>query len=201
MNPDDAEAQSILGRIYWLQKKSDQGIEHWRRATELDPNLYEPWQDLATALLSQNRNQEAITELDQALRLEPHSSPLHRLLGEAYAGLGNDQRAVSEQRLALEYKPDNTVARQDYADLLAKNGRIKEALYQYTLVLQAQRNLPRVWYKVAILFTQENDLDNAIKFFKTALELDPEFTEAKNKLELAEKILKQQAATRPTTQK
>jgi protein O-mannosyl-transferase len=201
MNPADAETQSILGRIYWQQKKVNEGIEHLTRATELDPSMFEPWQDLATALIAQNRFQEAIIKLDDAIRLQPHSSPLHRLLGEAYAGLGNDQRAVSEQRLALEYKPDNTVARQDYADLLAKNGKIKEAMYQYTLVLQTDRNQPRVWYKVAILFTAENDLENAIKFFQTALALDPGFTEAKDKLQLAEKMLKQRAATRPTTRK
>jgi protein O-mannosyl-transferase len=201
MNPADAETQSILGRIYLQQKKPQLGIEHLTRATELDPNLFEAWQDLAAALLSQNRNQEAIAKLDEALRLEPRSSAVHRLLGEAYAGLGDDERAMSEQRVALEYKLDNTIAREDYADLLAKRGRIKEAKYQYTLLLQGEQNQPRVWYKVAILSTQENDLENAIKFFGIALKLDPEFTEAKTKLELAEKMQKQRPATRATTRK
>jgi tetratricopeptide (TPR) repeat protein len=201
INPLDAETQSILGRIYWQQKKADQGIEHLARATELDPSMHEPWQDLATALIAQNRFSEAIIRLDEAIRLEPRSSALHRLLGEAYAGLGQDQRAISEQRFALEYKPDNTIARQDYADLLAKNGKIKEAMYQYTLDLQTKSDQPRVWYKVGILSTQENDLENAAKFFQTALKLDPGFTEAKDKLELAEKILKERAATRPATGK
>jgi tetratricopeptide (TPR) repeat protein len=199
INPQDAEGQWILGRIYVQQKKLDQAILHLNNATTLDPDLREPWQDLATALISQNRFEEAVTKLDAALRLEPRSSAIHRLLGEAYGGLGNNQRSLSEFRLALEYKPDNFVAREHMADLLARAGMIKEAMYQYTLILQAQQNRADLWYKVAILFTAENDLEHAIDFFKTTLRTDPNYPNAQKNLELAEKMLRQQATTRAAT--
>lgn len=202
LDPKEGDHEWVQGQVLVRLRKPDEAVAHLQRATQLDPRMYQAWQDLAGVLLAQKKWQGAIDACDAALRVQPNSGPTHRMLGDAYVGLNEAVRATAEFRTALQMKPDDLLAREHMADLLAKTDQKKEAIFQFTLVLQAQRERADLWYKVAVLYAARGDMGSAIKFFEQAIALKPDFEEAKRDRMLAIGALekeRQQAATRAAT--
>ncbi len=162
------------------------------------------WQDLGAVQISQGRHADAIASLNAALRLSPALPAIHLLLAKAYGGLGNSQRAIAEVREALRLQPDNIAAHEDLANLLAKTGKDdKEAIFEFTVVLESQPTRADLWDKVGILYAAKNtanDVKTANIFFKQALQLDPTLTDAQKNADVTDQMLKNlaiKASTRP----
>ncbi len=205
LDDSDAEAHSTWGRILVRLGDIPHAIEQLRLAVADGPKLLEARLELGIQLISVGKNEEAIKVLDEALAIEPQSSQAHRLLGTAYAAT-NPQRAISEEKLAIDIDSDSVPARIELGKLLADAGDDKGALVQFFLVArelhQKQKDDPDIWISIGKLVARQGNLGDAIKFFNTALGLDPNSKEARRNIDICTAALEKQRrqnATRPST--
>jgi Tfp pilus assembly protein PilF len=92
--------------------------------------------DLALEALRNQRYQEAVREYDEALKLQPDFPEAYLGRGLAYEfGFGRLDEAERDYRKALSLKKDYPEARNNLGQLLAKAGRLEEAVAEFDKAL------------------------------------------------------------------
>jgi tetratricopeptide (TPR) repeat protein len=110
LNPMDAKAENNIGLILESQARPAEAIDAYKLAIAWQQNgrpSEQPYLNLGSILLDQERNEEALAALEQAVKLAP-ANPLCRLkLGIAYLRLFKLGSAQSELEEAARLDPEN----------------------------------------------------------------------------------------------
>lgn len=178
--PNIAEVHFQVGRIFYMANKFSKSVFHFNIAITLKPNEIAIWEQYIPSLLC-NIDQSTIKKAIKMLKttdIDKHTSVVfqNRLLSKANGSsvsIGNLNKSalnsIQSSILSHDY---------DKANLLAK------ALYNQN------SNSPVVSELLARTYMGLGHLDEARKYFKIAIKLDPKFFNALNnlgKLELKEK--------------
>jgi tetratricopeptide (TPR) repeat protein len=84
-----------------------EGIEHLRRATEIEPEDAEYAYWLGRALHVADRDEDAVVALRRALELDPSTGPARKRLGLIYLDQGESELAREHLTAALELLPED----------------------------------------------------------------------------------------------
>jgi TolB-like protein/Tfp pilus assembly protein PilF/tRNA A-37 threonylcarbamoyl transferase component Bud32 len=143
VNPGAYE-EYLKGRYEYNRRTAESlqlAIEHFARATELDPTYAPPYAALAdcynqfgTLMLGTKSPREfrprAVTAAIRALQIDPASAEAHAALGYARHYDWQFDEAEREFKRAIELNPSYAFARIWYANLLMSRDRMDEALEQ-----------------------------------------------------------------------
>jgi tetratricopeptide (TPR) repeat protein len=135
----------------------------------------------------QNREVEAIWELEQAYRLLPASPQLCELLGEAYLK-SNDGRAVELLRKAAEMYPSDERWEKLF-DAFAANRRHSEAVRVFAARVQAQPGSARMHLLLGEACWNTGEYGKALAAFQRSAELDPSSARAHFRAGYAQQFL------------
>ena len=108
-----AEAHTFLGWTYSFQKRYQEAIAECKKASTVDPDFGNPYNDIGAYLIELGKPAEAIPWFKQAMvavRYESRCFP-HLNLGRVYEHQGRWAEATEEYRAALELNPDYRAAR------------------------------------------------------------------------------------------
>ena len=117
-----AEAHTFLGWTYSFMSLTDEAIEECHRATEVDPDFGNPYNDIGAYLIEQGNLYSAIPWLQRAMtapRYESYFYP-HFNLGRVYEAQGRASDALREYKAAIELNPKYTLAIQAFRKLQSK---------------------------------------------------------------------------------
>jgi tetratricopeptide (TPR) repeat protein len=106
---ESAEALTFLGWILSLKGQYEEAIDLCRRAIVLDPDFGNPYNDLGSYLMKEERFEEAIEWLEKAKlakRYDARHFPFMNL-GRIYSTLGRVDEAITEFQHALKFVPDH----------------------------------------------------------------------------------------------
>ncbi len=93
--------------------------------------------NLGTDALRNGRPQDALREYDEALKVDERFADAHMGRGLVLeVAFGRDAEAEREYRRALELRPGYSEAHNNLGQLLARNGRLPEALKEFDAALQ-----------------------------------------------------------------
>jgi Flp pilus assembly protein TadD len=183
-------AHNNLGEYYLTHNQNQQAVLHIQAALRIRPAYPEAHANLALALRRAGRFAEAEREYRQALALQPASGPFHA----AYAGLlsaeGRTNDAVSEFYQAIQLQPDNAATRHSLGFLLLSRGRLDEALTQFRAESQLEPGNATVHYNLGTLLASAGHFEEAAAEFSQALRIQPDFPEARARLEQARTHIK-----------
>jgi tetratricopeptide (TPR) repeat protein len=96
IDPSNAGAEYVLGELARQTEQWDKAVEHFSRATELDPLFGDAFLGLGSALLSLKRFPESIPPLEMAVKLEAPNPAAHYNLATAYSRAGRKTDADRE---------------------------------------------------------------------------------------------------------
>jgi len=99
INPDNANAEYVLGEIAKQQSDLSTAISHFSRAVKLDADFAEADLELGTCLVSDKDFTDAIPPLEAYEKLAPDSPTGHFQLALAYGGVGRKEDANREAAL------------------------------------------------------------------------------------------------------
>ena len=105
-------------------------------------------------------------------------------LGCAYDEMGSTKNAKVAFYDAININPMNTQARIAYAISLTKELEYAQSIEQFNTVLKYIPDNADTMYNLALAYELVGDNERAIKFYKKALDVEPEHKEAKHNLEL-----------------
>jgi tetratricopeptide (TPR) repeat protein len=168
-------AAMALG-VCTLQRNRDYatGLRLWDDTVRKAPANSRAHCNLAIALVSAGRLEEAMGHYDLSLRLEPNSANTRYNHGLALARLGRLPEAAAEYEAALRLAPDLPEANCNYGVVLLAVGRRAEALRQFQRARELRPNDPDVLGNIGNVLAQEGRLSEALPYFEDALALRPD---------------------------
>ena len=101
-NPDDGTAAYLLGCLLYDKKHFEEAAALWTHATEVMPDFYIPYRNMAVACYSHlNRREEALDWLKKAVALKPDDEQLLNEISFLMASVNvpGDERAASLRKM------------------------------------------------------------------------------------------------------
>lgn len=129
LDPLSAEAYVSMGLVYQRELAWPRAEKAFRRAIELNPNIWTAHWYLGYYLLAAGRIKDAESEGRRAIEIDPLDADVRTLLGGVLLSEGRYQEAVKISRDMLAMEPKNTIALQFLARALAQQGEPQEAVH------------------------------------------------------------------------
>ncbi len=119
----DAKAHNWIGFAKSSLGKTEEAVNHLRRAISLDPRYDEPHLHLGLIWLDQGKLAESRAEFEAAVSIRPENGLAHGNLGLVLMNQGQLDAAEEHLRTAMRLNPKDTVARDNLQSVLkAKSG-------------------------------------------------------------------------------
>jgi len=121
---------NILGTLLSTQGKTDEAIDYWKKALELEPsrpNL--ELLSLGQALSAKGQYDEAIAVINKYIELAPNDGLGHEFIGAAFGRMGRFEESLASLKKSIELVPKpNARAHLSLGAALRNNGRFEESL-------------------------------------------------------------------------
>jgi len=179
--PNSPRAHANLAeRLLNRKREADlpQAIEECLAAIAIDPNYADAHINLASALITSHRLEEAKSELDAALALKPDSSAACNLMGTIYARRENYDEAIRWFRKALEIDPHSFLAHGNLGSALSRQGNADEAIAEYRRALDERPEFVEVRRKLIDALMARSSYPDAAAELRILLRATPSDPEA-----------------------
>lgn len=186
LRPDASEAHVQLATLLARDpaRRTD-AIHHYERALAIVPGNADALSNLSVLLTSvPGRAADAVAHATAALRLRPNSADAHFNLAAALERLpGRLSDAVAEYEAALRLAPTHLKATINLGLALTKlPSRTEDARRHYEAALAAHPESAVLHNNFAILLANAGDRVRARTHFERAVQLDPNYTAARDNL-------------------
>ena len=187
LQPNNAEIWSMLGHCLSRQHKTEETLNAFQRAVEIDPDDPNSLYNLADAFLGLDQPDKAVNPLLRAVQLRHDYSLAHYDLSLAYLTMKKYEESEMAARAALrddpamEYQRTNLGmgATENLGLALMNQGRLEEAEACFRRNLQLFTN---TYFNLGLTLFRAKRFGDALKNFQRALELKPEDPEFHNLL-------------------
>jgi len=128
--------------------------------------------------------QDSIAHFKRAIAIKPQESKYYFGLGCAYDEMGLIKNAKSAFYDAINIDPMNIKARIAYAISLTKELEYAQSIEQFQEVLKYIPDNADTLYNCALAYEMIGDIERAIKYYKKAIDIEPNHKEANHNIEL-----------------
>ncbi len=133
--------------------------------------------NLATALQSENRIDEAVRHYQRAIAWQPDYAPAHNNLGTALRAQGRLDDAIATYERALAVAADYPDAHYNLANALLERNRPELAARHFQVALQSMPDSAETHNNLGIALMNQQRYDEAIAAFRDALTIAPASTQ------------------------
>ena len=168
LNPDDADAYDLSGRLCAALGRYDEAVALQRRAQELDPLSHRL--DVVSTLLRAGRHHEAVTDARDAVELDPGHDRARATLGWAYLLSGGREEGVVELERAVAITPGSTLWLGQLGQAYGMTGQTAKA-HEILVELEARAEKDYIPpYHLAYVYAGLGDADGAVECLERAVE-------------------------------
>jgi len=183
--------ETNLGAALLDSGRADEGIEHFKNAESLAPNMFIPHFDIGYALAQTGDNSHALSELQEALRTASSTEEKVRALNSiavAYLDLGAHEQAAQAFFQLLELQPSSLAGRAGRGQAFFNMRRFAEAGADFMAATEL-RPAPQLFLMAGKSLEADGKLPEAQEQYRKALAGDADLTEARGRLDTIEKKL------------
>jgi tetratricopeptide (TPR) repeat protein len=176
--PLTSETHYAAGQFAESQGANAQAIKQYEQAIKLAPNHSVALFRLGMIYTNAKDYPAAITYWKRYLAATGNTPIGYSNLALAQQAAGDYKAAESTFQSGIKKDPKNQAVRINYGLMLAKTGKVKDALTQFQAVLTPAQ----AHYNVASVFEQLGKTNDARMEYTKALELDPTLADAQERL-------------------
>lgn len=176
--------------IVLLTARSWNQLPHWRnsitlweRAVAVTNDNYIARNNLGSAYLRTKQRDRALLEFTESLRIRPTHPGALVNMGRMFLDSGKAAEAAQFFEKAVSIEPRRVSANLNLAIAYFQMNQIEKALAQAKLTQQIGPEDPKVYNLLGILSNLSGRPDEAVKYLQTALQIDPNYTNAKTNLQ------------------
>jgi len=167
LNPDDADAHDLYGRLCAALGRYDEAITLQRRAQELDPLSHRL--DVVSTLLRAGRHHEAVVGARNAVELDPGHDRARATLGWAYFLSGRQEEGLVELERAVAISPNSTLWLGQLGQAYGMAGQTPKALEVLRQLDARARTAYVSPYHLAYVYTGLGEGDRAVSYLERAV--------------------------------
>jgi tetratricopeptide (TPR) repeat protein len=176
--PITADTRYAAGQLAESRGRWDQAIEQYKEAVKTDPRHKPSVFRLAILQTSTRQYTAAVETWNKYIDLTHGAAAAWANLGLCHGLAGNPSAAEAAFRKGIEVDPRSQPVRINYGLMLAKVNRFDDAVAQWGTVLPPAQ----VQYNLGSVYEQLGRIDAARDAYKKALAADPNFGDAKSRL-------------------
>jgi len=183
--------ETNLGAALLDSGRAAEGIEHFKIAESLAPNMFIPHFNIGYALAQTGDNSHAVPELQEALRTASSADEKARALNSiavAYLDLGANEQAAQAFSELLELQPSSLAGRAGRGQAFFSMRRFAEAGADFVAATEL-RPAPQLFLMAGKSLEADGKLPEAEEQYRKALAGDRDLTEARGRLDIIEKKL------------
>jgi tetratricopeptide (TPR) repeat protein len=178
-------AEDNLGGALLLKGDSDEAIQHFMIASQINPRDPMSRGNIGAYLLEKGQYGRAIDELKKVPALTSDTGLLasaYANLGTAYRDFGDQVKARQSYEEALKINPQQASAWLGMGLLLEQQGDLQQAAADMARAAEIQPD-PQTYFLLGRTMARLNRVAEARVAFENALKLQPEFVEAQRALD------------------
>lgn len=176
--PFNAGTRFAAGQLAESQNQPDLALEQYREAIKIDPKHQQSLYRLGVLNTQTKQYPAAIEAWKQYVKVTNGNPTAYSNLAFCLEISGKGSEAEAAYKSGIKKDPKNEPCRVNYGLFLARTGREKEAIEQLSAVLPPAK----VHYNLASVYETVGRADEARAQYRKALEVDPEFWEARSRL-------------------
>ena len=183
--------ETNLGAALLDSGRAAEGIEHFKIAESLAPNMFIPHFNIGYALAQTGDNSHAVPELQEALRSASSAEEKARALNSiavAYLDLGANEQAAQAFSQLLELQPSSLAGRAGRGQAFFNMRRFAEAGADFVAATEL-RPAPQLFLMAGKSLEADGKLREAEEQYRNALAGNAGLTEARERLDTIEKKL------------
>ena len=180
LDPNLATAHASRGLAFWGAQRPAEAEAEYRKALEIDPNLYEANYFYGRLCRAVGRFKRAVELFERAAEVRPTDYKSVGLVQSAYELLGQEDAAAKAGRRCLERaerelasRPENAVAAIHAAMALAALGEKVRSRHYIQMALTAGREDPAILFNAACAYSRVGDLERALDLLETVHPIIP----------------------------
>ena len=170
LHPDFPKPHEILGQIFMRQGQTEQALNAFQRAAELDPTRADTQLKLGMALMRSGRNAEGQEAIEESMRLNPD----RQQIAEAMEFERDGQPASAEKiyRQILTRDPENVEALRCLAGIASKNRHYGDAEVFLQKAVDLAPEFGRARAELVRIQLERDRFDEAVKNAERLVRLD-----------------------------
>jgi tetratricopeptide (TPR) repeat protein len=176
--PLTANTHFAAGQVAESQNDLPRAIAQYEAACKLDRTATVPLLRLGMIYTQQGRFEQAIATWNRYIKATNGDASGYVDLGYTCEIAQRFSDAETAYKTAIARDPQNETAHVDYGLMLARQGKIDQAITQ----LQAVMSMADVHYNLASVLESKGKKEEAKAEYEKALQIDPAMTDAKNRL-------------------
>jgi tetratricopeptide (TPR) repeat protein len=188
--PRYAPAHEVYASVLVRLGRSDEAIENYERASELDPGRPEAEAGLGAIFLARGRYEAARAHLEAALARDERYVAAHIALAQVHLALGAEEKAARHAELSRalpqptrewdalatpNLPPAGARARTRHGKALERQRKPEEAAEQYRAALRSNPEYYLARSSLADILVQQGRREEAIELLREAERANPSF--------------------------
>ncbi len=173
-----ALAWNELGYVNSQLNRTQEAIDAYQSAVQLDPTYAAPWRNLGDVYRSLGRQEEALDAYRQAIGLDPAAAWPYHHLGWLHQQRGEIEAALTRYEQALERHetdPARAATWQQLGLIYQTSERHQEAIKAFRQAGALDPTLALPWHHLGDTYRLLNRREQALNAYQRASELDPTY--------------------------
>jgi tetratricopeptide (TPR) repeat protein len=179
----NVKARQLLAIMHWIAGKSPEAEREMSLLLAADSTDGMTQYYYGRFLLEHGRFREASQHLEFARRLRPTDELVASNLAVVYESLGLSKEAEKQHLEAISLADKREVRAppvyENYGAYLLDHGRTTEAIKILNRALTVQKPSPRGFYLAGMAYALDGQRNEAVKYLKRAVELNPDYRDAR----------------------
>ncbi|WP_407156975.1 tetratricopeptide repeat protein [Bradyrhizobium sp. STM 3557] len=172
--PDEVKLHIDLGNVLCKQRKFNDAVVHYRRATELAPDNVAALRLLGTALYDAGRVGEAVEIYRRASVLDPSDVVILSNLSACLTNCEQFEAATAACEEALALDPDFAPAHVNLGIIHEKMGNVDASVAAHRRAISADPDFAPGYANLAVALRNKGELDEMLEVSHQAVRLAPD---------------------------
>lgn len=177
-NPDEPDANYLLGMLFNLSGDNDAAVERVTRSIKERPKFPPAHNNLGTIYEEMDRMEDAAASYRRAVRLDPSMAEAHNNLGNALKALNDFDGAVQSFRKAIKIHPDMAEAHNNLGLAYAGLGQLDDAMTAFDKAIDLAPDVAEPYVGLGHAQHLLGYLDDAIANAERAIEQRADYVDA-----------------------
>lgn len=189
---DFATAFNNRGNSYSYLGENTLAINDYTKAIEIQPVYPEAFSNRGITYKDIGNYDLAFSDFEKAIQIKPDYAEAYNNRGNTYSKIRQFDQAINEFTKAIEIKPDFLDAYCNRGSVYAQIGDNKKALNDFNYIIRSIDSKDAItYYSRGLLYYTTGQYNHALEDFTTAIQLNPNLSEAFNNRGAVYSALKQ----------
>ena len=171
LSPDNLNAYTNLGAIFFKNKKYDQSIEYYNRALKINPNHINSLNNIGVAFKEIGNLEKALKYLENIIELDEKNLSALNNIGLIHINLKNFEKSKKYFQKVLKKDPNYVDALNNMGIVYKNEKKYENSIKYYKKAIEVNPKYLNSYYNLGCAYKDLKSYNEAIKYLNHTIEI------------------------------